>query len=133
MLASLNHPNIAQIYGVEDGALVMELVPGQTLFERIAAGPVPVEEALRIVAQIAEALAAAHEREVIHRDLKPANVKVTPDGRVKVLDFGLAKPFAKDAAEGDSRVETVTAAMTQAGTVVGTPGYMSPEQARGKL
>src|SRR5437868_9560877 len=89
VLASLNHSNIAQIYGVEDRALVMEMVPGLTLSERIAASPVPVAEALRIVAQIAEALAAAHERGVIHRDLKPANVKILPDGRVKVLDFGL--------------------------------------------
>jgi serine/threonine-protein kinase len=131
VLASLNHPNIAQIFGVEDGALVMELVPGQTLSERIAAGPVPVEEALRIVAQIAEALAAAHDRGVIHRDLKPANVKVSPDGRVKVLDFGLAKPCAEGGAADDSRAETLTAAMTQAGTALGTPGYMSPEQTRG--
>ncbi len=128
VLASLNHPNIGQIYGVEDRALVMELVPGQTLSARIAAGPVPLEEALRIVAQIAEALAAAHEREVIHRDLKPANVMVTPDGRVKVLDFGLAKPFTDVSAQDD----TLTAAMTQAGTVLGTPGYMSPEQTRGR-
>src|SRR5258708_7222914 len=124
VLASLNHPNIAQIYGVEDRGLVMELVPGQTLFERIATGPIPIEEALRIGAQIAEALAAAHEREVIHRDLKPANVIVTPDGRVKVLDFGLAKPFAEKGAEDDSRIDTLTAAMTQTGTIVGTPGYM---------
>ena len=128
VLASLNHPNIAQIYGVEDHALVMELVPGQTLSGRIAAGPVPLDEALRIAAQIAEALAAAHEREVIHRDLKPANVMVTPDGRVKVLDFGLAKPFAEVSAADN----TLTAAMTQAGTVLGTPGYMSPEQTRGR-
>ncbi len=131
VLASLSHPNIAQIFGVEGGALVMELVPGQTLSERIAAGPVPVEEALRIVAQIAEALAAAHDRGVIHRDLKPANVKLSPDGRVKVLDFGLAKSFAGSSAGEDSRAETLTAAMTQAGTVLGTPGYMSPEQTRG--
>src|SRR5437763_2743849 len=101
VLASLNHPNIAQIYGFEDGALVMELVPGQTLAERIAAGPVAVGEALRIAAQIAEALAAAHDRGVIHRDLKPANVKVAADGRVKVLDFGLAKPFAEAGAAAD--------------------------------
>src|SRR3954470_2387952 len=87
VLASLNHPNIAQIYGVESHALVMELVPGQTLAERIAAGPVALGEALRITAQIAEALAAAHDRGVIHRDLKPANVKVAADGSVKVLDF----------------------------------------------
>ena len=104
MLASLNHPNIATIYGLEqsDGVhyLVMELVPGQTLAERIAKGALPIEEALKIAGQIAEALEAAHEKGVIHRDLKPANVKVTPEGRVKVLDFGLAKAFAGD---GDVR------------------------------
>uniref|UniRef100_Q01ZL0 Serine/threonine protein kinase n=1 Tax=Solibacter usitatus (strain Ellin6076) TaxID=234267 RepID=Q01ZL0_SOLUE len=131
ILASLNHPNIAQIFGVEGGALVMELVSGQTLSERIAEGPVPVAEALRIVAQIAEALAAAHDRGVIHRDLKPANVKLSPDGRVKVLDFGLAKSLSGGGSGADSRAETLTAAMTEAGTVLGTPGYMSPEQTRG--
>jgi len=131
VLASLSHPNIAQIFGVEEGALVMELVPGQTLSERIAAGPVRVEEALRIVAQIAEALAAAHDRGVIHRDLKPANVKVSPEARGKVLDFGLAKSFAGGSSGEGSRAETLTAAMTEAGTVLGTPGYMSPEQTRG--
>src|SRR6266571_3084146 len=90
VLASLNHPNIAAIYGVEERALVMELVEGPTLAERIAQGPMPLEEALPIARQIAEALEYAHERGVVHRDLKPANVKVTPEGRVKVLDFGLA-------------------------------------------
>ncbi len=104
MLASLNHPNIATIYGLEqsDGVhyLVMELVPGQTLAERIAKGALPLEEALKIAGQIAEALEAAHEKGVIHRDLKPANVKVTPEGRVKVLDFGLAKAFTGDGGSG---------------------------------
>src|SRR5712691_1644698 len=99
MLASLNHPNIAAIYGLEEDAgrnyLVMELVPGETLAQRVKReGPVPVEEALDIGCQIAEALEAAHEKSIIHRDLKPANVKVTPEGKVKVLDFGLAKAFA---------------------------------------
>src|SRR5215471_14624545 len=97
MLAALNHPNIATIYGLEqsDGIhfLIMELVPGETLAERVKAGPVPVDEAPKIAAQIAEALEAAHEKNIIHRDLKPANVKVTPEGKVKVLDFGLAKAF----------------------------------------
>src|SRR5262245_65343586 len=95
-LASLNHPNIAAIYGVEDRALIMELVEGPTLSERIADGPVPPDEALPIARQIAEALEYAHERAIIHRDLKPANVKVTPEGRVKVLDFGLAKALSTE-------------------------------------
>src|SRR5215467_2170407 len=100
VLASLNHPNIAAIYGVEDQALVMELVEGMTLAERIAQGPIPVEEALPIARQIADALEYAHDRGVIHRDLKPANIKITPDGRAKVLDFGLAKALSPDAAAG---------------------------------
>src|SRR5579863_5835215 len=107
MLAALNHPNIATIYGLEqsDGVacLVMELVPGETLAERVKAGPLPIEEALKIAAQIAEALEAAHEKSIIHRDLKPANVKVTPEGKVKVLDFGLAKAF-----EGDNATEDMS-------------------------
>src|SRR5215831_16159134 len=97
VLASLNHPNIAAIHGVEERALVMELVEGSTLAERIAPGAVPVEEALGIARQIAEALEYAHERGVIHRDLKPANIKITPEGRVKVLDFGLAKAMSTEA------------------------------------
>src|SRR5271165_7074527 len=94
VLASLNHPNIAAIYGVEEGALILELVEGPTLAERIAQGPIPVDEALAIARQIAEALEYAHEKGIVHRDLKPANVKVTPEGRVKVLDFGLAKALS---------------------------------------
>ncbi|MBI3047876.1 MAG: serine/threonine-protein kinase [Acidobacteria bacterium] len=137
-LAALNHPNIAQIYGFEkaDGvrALVMELVEGPTLADRIAQGAIPVDEALPVAKQIAEALEAAHEQGIIHRDLKPANVKVRPDGTVKVLDFGLAKAFeAEPAAAGLSLAPTITSpAATRLGTILGTAAYMSPEQARGK-
>ncbi len=138
VLASLNHPNIAAIYGVEEGALVMELVEGSTLAQRIAAGPIPLDEALPIARQIAEALEYAHERGIVHRDLKPANIKITPEDRVKVLDFGLAKALSGDAAaaNGNSASPTLTinAAMnaTGAGMIAGTAAYMSPEQARGK-
>ena len=138
MLAALNHPNIAAIYGLEESGgihyLVMELVPGQTLRERTAGErPLPVEEALAIARQIAEALEAAHEKNIIHRDLKPANVKVTPASRVKVLDFGLAKAFAGDTAADDaSNSPTLSALPTQHGIIMGTPAYMSPEQARAK-
>src|SRR5688572_17615949 len=97
LLATLNHPNIAQIHGLEDRALVLELVEGPTLADRIAQGPIPIDEALTIAKQIAEALEAAHERGVVHRDLKPSNIKLTPDGKVKVLDFGLAKAISGDA------------------------------------
>jgi serine/threonine protein kinase len=136
MLASLNHPNIATIFGLEqsDGVnyLVMELVPGQTLAERVSAGALKIEEALKVGVQIAEALEAAHEKGVIHRDLKPANVKVTPEGRLKVLDFGLAKAFAGDSGLDLSNAPTLTAMGTEEGRILGTPAYMSPEQARGK-
>jgi len=136
MLASLNHPNIATIFGLEqsDGMnyLVMELVPGHTLGERVSSSALKIEEALKIGAQIAEALEAAHEKGVIHRDLKPANVKVTPEGRVKVLDFGLAKAFAGGGGQDISNAPTLTAMGTAEGRILGTPAYMSPEQARGK-
>jgi serine/threonine protein kinase len=135
MLAALNHPNIATIYGLDQSGsvnyLVMELVPGQTLAERIGKGALPVEEALKFACEIAEALEAAHEKGVIHRDLKPANVKVTPEGRVKVLDFGLAKAFASDGTADLSQAPTVTVMPTEEGRILGTPAYMSPEQARG--
>src|SRR5271169_3871314 len=137
MLASLNHPNIATIHGLEQSGgtsfLVMELVSGETLAEHVKAGPLPIEEALKIAVQIAEALEAAHEKNIIHRDLKPANVKVTPEGKVKVLDFGLAKAFEGDAANDDlSNSPTLSAAATMQGVILGTAAYMSPEQARGK-
>ena len=138
-LASLNHPNIALIFGIERAggttALVMELVDGITLADRIAQGVIPIDEALPIARQIAEALEAAHEQGIIHRDLKPANVKVRPDGRVKVLDFGLAKAIETSTGVPNalSRSPTITTpAMTQAGVILGTAAYMSPEQARGK-
>jgi serine/threonine-protein kinase len=134
VLASLNHPNIAAIYGVEERALVMELVEGPTLAERLMQGRVPLDEALPIAKQIAEALEYAHEKGVVHRDLKPANVKVTPEGRVKVLDFGLAALTQSSPAGGRDPTSSPTLTMraTQAGTIIGTASYMSPEQAAGK-
>ena len=136
VLASLNHPNIAQIHGLEESdgirALVLELVEGPTLADRIAQGPIPVDEALPIAKQIAEALEAAHEAGVIHRDLKPANIKVRDDGTVKVLDFGLAKALDTTPQGDPSLSPTLTAAATQMGVIMGTAAYMSPEQARGK-
>src|SRR4029434_10146361 len=138
VLASLNHPNIAHVYGLEhtDGvqALVMELVEGPTLACGIAQGPIPVDEALPIARQIAEALEAAHEGGIIHRDLKPANIKLRPDGTVKVLDFGLAKALEPVAAKsGDvTASSTITSpAMTEIGVILGTAAYMAPEQAKG--
>ncbi len=138
LLASLNHPHIAALYGLEEAggrrALVMELVPGGTLAERLAGGPIPLEEALSLARQVAEALEHAHEHGIIHRDLKPANVKVTPAGDVKVLDFGLGRPVAGDATSGADLLSspTLTRDGTRAGVILGTVPYMSPEQARGQ-
>ena len=138
VLASLDHPNIGQIYGIEDAgqtkALVLQLIEGPTLAERIAQGAIPVEDALKIALQIAEGLEAAHEKGVIHRDLKPANIKITPEGQVKILDFGLAKALEGETPPDTnlSQSPTLTAAATQAGVILGTAAYMSPEQAKGK-
>jgi eukaryotic-like serine/threonine-protein kinase len=136
-LASLNHPHIAHIHGLEESggvqALVMELVEGEDLSVRIARGPVPIEDALPIARQIADALDAAHARGIIHRDLKPANVKVCDDGSVKVLDFGLAKALEKDPLGGDAiNSPTITSPATQLGVILGTAAYMAPEQAKGR-
>jgi eukaryotic-like serine/threonine-protein kinase len=143
VLASLNHPHIGAIYGLEKNAgltaLVMELVEGEDLADRIARGPIPLDQALPIAKQIAEALEAAHEQGIIHRDLKPANIKVRDDDTIKVLDFGLAKAIGSASSSAaatslaDSPTITSPAAMTAAGIILGTAAYMSPEQARGKL
>ena len=145
MLASLNHPGIAAIYGLEDTggvhALVLELVEEATLAERLERGPIPFDEALPIAHQIAQALAAAHERSIIHRDLKPANVKVQDDGTVKVLDFGLARPVRWSPGQHDppdratssiNEHAVKTQAVSQAGVLLGTAAYMSPEQVKGR-
>ncbi len=137
LLASLNHPNVAAIHGLEvsDGQLflVLELVEGETLAEPLSRGPLSVPEALEICRQIADGLEAAHEKGIIHRDLKPANVKVTPEGKVKILDFGLAKAFYEQGAPVDpSRSPAITEQMTAPGVILGTAAYMSPEQAKGK-
>jgi serine/threonine protein kinase len=143
VLASLNHPNIAAIHGLEDSsstlALVLELVEGPTLADRIAEGPIGLEEALAMARQIADALQAAHDRGIVHRDLKPANIKLRPDGTVKVLDFGLAKalavdgPAAAQVAVTNSPTLTSPVGMTAMGMSLGTAAYMAPEQARGKM
>jgi serine/threonine protein kinase len=138
MLASLNHPNIAAIHEVAEinsrHFLVMELVPGETLADRIRRGAIPIEEAIPIAKQIAEALEEAHEKGVIHRDLKPANIKVTPDSKVKVLDFGLAKAYERE--QGNAALSNsptmLSVAATNGGVILGTAAYMSPEQAMGK-
>jgi len=145
VLAALNHPNIAAIHGFEEGtvvgagfsrlggALVLELIEGPTLADRIAEGPLPWEEALPIAKQIVDALGAAHEHGIVHRDLKPANIKVREDGAVKVLDFGLAKALEGETAPADASMSsTLTAAATRVGVILGTAAYMAPEQARGK-
>ena len=137
VLASLNHPHIAAIYGLEEAggvtALVLELVEGEDLAQRIARGPIALNEALPIAKQIAEALEAAHEQGIIHRDLKPANIKIRDDGTVKVLDFGLAKAMDPTGASSANAMNSPTLSMhaTQAGIILGTAAYMSPEQARG--
>lgn len=138
MLAALNHSHIAAIYGVEDAngvrALVLELVDGETLADHLRRGSLPIREAVAIAGQIADALEAAHEKGIVHRDLKPSNIKITPNGTVKVLDFGLAKEAGNGAAESDfGRSPTITVDATAAGVVLGTAAYMSPEQARGKV
>jgi Tol biopolymer transport system component len=141
ILASVGHSGIAAIYGLEESegtvALAMELVPGEDLSERLKRGPLPAEEALAVARQIAEALEEAHGKGIVHRDLKPANIKLTPDGKVKVLDFGLAKAFEAEPGKSglssdSSRSPTMTGQATQAGVILGTAAYMSPEQARGK-
>jgi eukaryotic-like serine/threonine-protein kinase len=136
VLASLNHPHIAQIHGLEHSndtvALVMELVEGDDLSQRIARGPIPLDEALPIASQIADALEAAHEQGIIHRDLKPANIKVRDDGTVKVLDFGLAKAIDRDDPDAHAQQTITSPAMTMRGMILGTAAYMAPEQAKGK-
>ncbi|HZM59340.1 MAG TPA: protein kinase [Vicinamibacterales bacterium] len=133
VLASLNHPNIAAIYGVEDRALIMELVEGQTLADRIKQGAIPLDEALEFAKQIASGIEAAHEKGIVHRDLKPSNIKITPSGTIKLLDFGLAKaegPWAPVTPVDET--PTLTVASTGAGVILGTAAYMAPEQARGR-
>jgi serine/threonine protein kinase len=136
VLASLNHPRIAAIYGFEEAdgvrAIVLELVEGPTLSDRLSRGAVPVDEAIAIARQLADALEAAHEKAIVHRDLKPANIKLTPDGAVKVLDFGIAKAIDPSLGSDASKSPTAVTAGTGAGVILGTAGYMSPEQARGQ-
>jgi serine/threonine protein kinase len=129
-ISALNHPNICTLHDVGADYLVMELVEGVTLAQRIAHGPLPLDEALAVARQIGAALEAAHERGIVHRDLKPANIKIQPDGTVKVLDFGLAKMASAPAVQSGEATQTLT--LTVAGTVMGTPSYMAPEQAQGQ-
>src|SRR6266516_682750 len=130
-VAALNHPNICMLFDVGPNYLVMELIEGPTLDERIKQGAIPLEESLNIAKQIADALEAAHEKSIVHRDLKPANVKIKPDGVVKVLDFGLAKVGGTPTVQSADS-PTLTIGLTEAGMILGTAAYMSPEQARGK-
>src|SRR5262245_13785149 len=140
LLASLNHQNIGAIYGLDEAGgsrfLVLELIDGESLADRLKRGPLPVPEAIAVARQIVDALEAAHERGIVHRDLKPGNVMLTADGQVKVLDFGLARAFAADAGQSSSveitNSPTITGPMTQAGLILGTAAYMSPEQAKGR-
>src|SRR5262245_11601047 len=139
LLASLNHPHIGAIYGLEERALILELVEGETLADRIARGPIPLDEAIPIARQVAEALEGAHEHGIVHRDLKPSNIKITPDGNVKVLDFGLAKlnepnvSNASNVPNAFSVSPTITSPMmTGVGVLLGTAAYMAPEQAKGR-
>ena len=136
VLASLNHPHIAGIHGLEEVEgqkfLILELVEGESLADRISKGRIPAEEALELARQMAQGLEAAHEQGIVHRDFKPANVQVTPDGQVKILDFGLAKVREGTATDADfTQSPTLTAQMTGQGVLMGTAAYMSPEQARG--
>src|SRR5262249_3787520 len=137
VVASLNHPHIATIYHIEQAAesqlLILEFVQGETLADRISRGPIPVDEALTLARQIAEALEAAHERGIIHRDVKPANIKITSEAQVKVLDFGLAKALQSEATNAHlSNSPTLSVAATMQGVILGTAAYMSPEQAKGR-
>ena len=136
LLAQLNHPNIATLHGLEEHearqCLIMELVEGETLAERIAKGPIAIDESISLFIQIAEGLSAAHEKRIIHRDLKPPNIKIGPDGQIKILDFGLAKGYEQEASGSSPSESPTVAAGTATGVILGTPGYMSPEQARGK-
>ena len=136
LIASLNHPNICTLFDVGPNYLVMELIEGPTLYDRMAQGAMPLEEAVPVAVQIAEALEAAHDKGIVHRDLKPANIKLTADGKVKVLDFGLAKALEGEPSVAPSLANSPTlaptrVAATQAGFILGTAGYMAPEQARG--
>ena len=136
LLAQLNHPNIATLHGLEEAHgqkfIVMELIEGETLAERIASGPIPVDEAMLLFQQIAGGLAVAHAKGIVHRDLKPANIKIGPDGTPKILDFGLAKAFARDEEQVSDASQSPTLTKGAAlGVIIGTASYMSPEQARG--